>query len=253
MCLGLQLSDLSNAQDTPKMTPLYYLDLNAISPRSAREINDLFTTTAPLIRLVDGGIIGAPPSLKATQDDKAFKTNVTVPPPSSHAWSRPSIPISGPHKFTSPDAPSSGANLAEVLSLKDIGDDIGKASGLKCCFASTTKGFTALCIQAFTTAQSLGVLDELKLEMGDRIPGMLKTATGGLTASKFIDFLTSDIDLVLGMGALIFIEWVRRVIFCSSTRRLSTASIFTLLRPLPRLAHSLFVFMPPLSHRNCAS
>ena len=111
---------------------------------------------------------------------------MTVAPPSTHAWSRPSIPVSGPHKFTSSDAPASGANFAEVLSLKDIGDEIGKASGLKCCFASTTKGFTALCIQAFTTAQSLGVLDELKLEMGDRIPGMFKTASGGLTSSMCI-------------------------------------------------------------------
>ena len=138
---------------------------------------------APSVRLVDGGIIGGPPSPKS-DPQASFKTNVTSHPETAHAWRRPSIPVSGPHKFSSPDAPKSGAKLAEVLNLNHISDDIGVASGLKCCFASTTKGFTALCIQAFTTASNLGVLDHLKEEMGDRMPAMLKAGMGGVTGSK---------------------------------------------------------------------
>jgi hypothetical protein len=84
--------------------------------------------------------------------------------------------------------------------LNHISDNVGVASGLKCCFASTTKGFTALCIQAFTTASNLGVLDLLKQEMGDRIPGLLKTGSGGVTASMFdFSFVSSRFDsLVAG-------------------------------------------------------
>lgn len=134
--------------------------------------------------MVDGGIIGGPPSPKS-DPDPALKTTVSSHPETAHAWKLPSIPVSGPHKFSSDDAPKSGTNLAEVLNLNHISDDIGVASGLKCCFASTTKGFTAICIQAFTTASNLGVLDLLKKEMGDRTPGMLKSGSGGVTASMY--------------------------------------------------------------------
>jgi hypothetical protein len=48
------------------------------------------------------------------------------------------------------------------------------------CFASTTKGYIAICTQAFTTAHRLGVLSELKKEMGDFIPTMLRSAEEGV-------------------------------------------------------------------------
>jgi len=75
----------------------------------------------------------------------------------------------------------SGKHLADTLNLNHISNDIGSASGLKCCFASTSKGFTALCIQAFTTANALGVLPLLQEELGARMPGLAK-ATKGLTS-----------------------------------------------------------------------
>jgi 3-hydroxyisobutyrate dehydrogenase-like beta-hydroxyacid dehydrogenase len=146
---------------TPKPKPLYYIDLNAISPGTARSIAALFTTQTPTINFLDGGIIGSPPSLKET------------------TWSLPSIPISGSHSLTSA---ISGTHLQESLNIKHIGPEVGSASGLKCCFASTTKGFTALCIQSFTTAQSLGVLPNLLEEMEARLPNQLKSAQRGLTA-----------------------------------------------------------------------
>jgi 3-hydroxyisobutyrate dehydrogenase-like beta-hydroxyacid dehydrogenase len=145
----------------PKANPLYYFDLNAISPRTARSIATLFANQTPTINFVDGGIIGGPPSLK------------------EGTWSLPSIPISGPHSLTSA---ISGAHLQQTLNIKHVGPEIGSASGLKCCFASTTKGFTALCIQSFTTAKSLGVLPNLIEEMRARLPNQLHNAERSLPA-----------------------------------------------------------------------
>jgi 3-hydroxyisobutyrate dehydrogenase-like beta-hydroxyacid dehydrogenase len=126
-----------------RSNPLYFLDLNAISPRSARTTNELFAKSAPDVRLIDGGIIGGPPSRK---DDGT--------------WSKPSVVVSGLHKLA--DAQPSGAHLADVLNLRHINDTIGSASGLKMCFAAISKGFTALALQSFTTAHNLGVTEELQ-------------------------------------------------------------------------------------------
>lgn len=71
--------------------------------------------------------------------------------------------LSGPHALR--EAPKSGAHLAAVLNGKHVADEVGTASGLKCCFASLSKGFTALAIQSFTTAERLGVLDTLQEEI----------------------------------------------------------------------------------------
>ena len=133
--------------NTTRPKPLYYLDLNAISPKTSRQINDLFIDQAPHVRFIDGGIIGGPPHLK---DDGT-------------TWYRPSIPISGPHPLT--EAEPSGSHLADILNTKYMNAAIGTATGLKMCYASLTKGFTALAIQSFTTAHNLGVLSELKAHM----------------------------------------------------------------------------------------
>jgi len=71
--------------------------------------------------------------------------------------------LSGPHPLH--EAPQSGAHLIAVLNGKHVADEIGTASGLKCCFASLTKGFIALAIQSFTTAERLCVLDRLQEEI----------------------------------------------------------------------------------------
>ena len=105
--------------------------------------------------------------------DGPSATNISINSSSPSGWSRPSIPISGPTKLTSTEA---GGLLAETLDIKHIADTIGPASGLKMCFATTTKGFTALCIQAFTTAQQLGVLPELQAQMESRVPNMYAVA-----------------------------------------------------------------------------
>ena len=146
-----------------RSNPLYYLDLNAISPKSIRAINDLFSKSSPEVRFIDGGIIGGPP--KQNHDG---------------TWSRPSIPVSGPHHLS--QAQPSGEHLAQVLNVKQLNDTIGAATGLKMCFASLSKGFTALAIQSFTTAHNLGVVPELKAHMEEYNPSGLKTAERSLPA-----------------------------------------------------------------------
>jgi hypothetical protein len=150
--------------------------LNAISPRSSREIASLFQASAPAIRFIDGGIIGGAPSPKTSSEPQT--TMSRDPTNSTHEWKRPSIPVSGPHKVS--DSPICGAHLSSTLNLNHISPEVGQASGLKCCFASMTKGFTALCIQSFTTASNMGVLELLVQEAEERIPGLFKSARGGL-------------------------------------------------------------------------
>lgn len=143
---------VSNANVKTRSSPLYFLDLNAISPNTAREINDTFSQSSADVHFIDGGIIGGPPKEK---DDGT--------------WYRPSIPTSGPHPLS--QASLHGDKLAEVLNVKTINDKIGSASGLKMCFACMGKGFAALAIQSFTTAHNLGVLDHLRAEMDIHAPG----------------------------------------------------------------------------------
>ena len=119
--------------------PLYYLDLNSISPRLSNEIATLFQSN-PNIVLIDGCIIGGVPYPK---------------PDAATGWNCPSLIVSGPTKLPYED-------LVQKLNIEHISPRIGAASGLKMCFGSTTKGFFALAIQSFVTADALGVLPELR-------------------------------------------------------------------------------------------
>jgi hypothetical protein len=135
--------------------PLYYLDLNAISPSTSHNIEDIFADS-PDVRLLDGGIIGGPPK-------------ITTPDDFNPTWYKPSVVVSGPHSLH--DA-INGLRLANVLNLKHISKEIGSATGLKMCFASMSKGFTAIAIEAFTTAEKMGVLPELREHLEEYNPAM---------------------------------------------------------------------------------
>ncbi|RMY77436.1 hypothetical protein D0863_01323 [Hortaea werneckii] len=151
-----------SARCQPRTNSLCYLDLNAISPQSSREIDEFLKTSYPPVKFIDGGIIGAPP--RQNNDG---------------SWYRPSIPLSGPESLTS--FSPSGSNLATILNTSHVGPEIGSATGLKMCFAALSKGFTALAIESLTTAHNLGCLPELKQHLEDFNPG----------AAKAINSLTS--------------------------------------------------------------
>lgn len=126
-----------------RKNPLYFLDLNAVSPRTAREAFEHFASSAPAVKVIDGGITGGPPKLKE-----------------DGSWSRPGFVVSGPHRLH--EAPLSGEHLAKTLNVSHINDNIGSASGVKMCYAAIHKGFTALATQSLTAAHNLGVLEELQ-------------------------------------------------------------------------------------------
>ena len=110
----------------------FYLDANAISPQRAKRIGELMSAKG--IRFIDGGIIGGP----------AWTPQETV------------LYLSGKDSKIIADCFSNGP-----LETRIIGDEIGKASALKMCYAAYSKGTTALLTAILATAESLGVRDEL--------------------------------------------------------------------------------------------
>jgi 3-hydroxyisobutyrate dehydrogenase-like beta-hydroxyacid dehydrogenase len=167
---AIATADRIQASFGSRATPLYYLDLNAVAPSTATSIASRFESLGDKIVFVDGGIIGGPPRPRDANSES------TDP----KAWYRPSIVLSGPQKLA--EAPTSGAHLAELLNTKHVSPNIGTASGLKCCFASLSKGFTALAIQSFSTAAKLGVLDELRAEIKNSNPETETRAVRGLVS-----------------------------------------------------------------------
>ena len=109
-----------------------YLDANAISPQ--RAIIIARGVEAGGIQFVDGGIIGGP------------------------AWTpkQTRLYLSGQHAYEIAACFTDGP-----LETKIIGDEIGKASALKMCYAAYSKGTTALLAAILATAESFGVRHEL--------------------------------------------------------------------------------------------
>jgi len=140
---------------SPRTKPLYFADMNAVSPSSVKAIAALFDSLpAGTVNFIDGSILGGPPA--------PLSTTAAATADDGSSWKRPLLPTSGEHTLG-----SVSAHLAAVLNTKHISPDIGAASGLKMCFASISKGFAAIAVQAVVTAKRLGVLDELKSALGE--------------------------------------------------------------------------------------
>ena len=114
-----------------------YLDANAISPQKAQRIGEMLSDAG--IPFVDGGIIGGP----------AWTPGET--------W----LYLSGVEAKRIADCFSAGP-----LETSIIGDEIGKASALKMCYAAYTKGTTALLTAILALAENSGVRTELIRAMG---------------------------------------------------------------------------------------
>ena len=112
---------------------LLYADCNAVAPGTARAI--AHTITEAGARFADGGIIGPPPT-------------------------RP-----GNRIFTSGPGARELAHLARFgLDIRVLDGEVGKASGLKMCYAAMTKGLQALGAELLVAARLLEVEDELRAE-----------------------------------------------------------------------------------------
>ncbi len=121
-----------------------YVDCNAISPATAREIGAVLEATG--CRYVDGGIIGPPPQPNATG------TRVYV----------------------------SGAAAHEVAQLSGFGvpfpvldGPVGAASALKMSYGGITKGFTAIAVAMVLGAARTGSAEALHAELEASQPQLL--------------------------------------------------------------------------------
>ncbi|KAF7506629.1 hypothetical protein GJ744_011561 [Endocarpon pusillum] len=114
------------------------------------------------ITFIDGAIIGPPPRRK---------------PEHNKEWTLPSLVLSGPSLPT-----SLSPDLRQILHVTHVSPQLGGASTLKSCFASLTKGLTALSILSFTTAQSASLLPHLTSHLEKYSPGTLSLVKNALPA-----------------------------------------------------------------------
>ncbi|KAM0808455.1 putative Phosphogluconate dehydrogenase NAD-binding putative C-terminal domain-containing protein [Seiridium cardinale] len=142
---------------------LSFLDLNAVSPQTARQVANVFRDTTGVC-FVDGVISGGVPHERepTSEDSKG-----------SASWHCPTLLLCGPEHVQDTE-------LVSVLHMEHMSEKIGAATAVKMCFGMTTKGFVALAIQSFTTAYRLGVLDELQEYLGRYKPATLEAAQDGL-------------------------------------------------------------------------
>jgi len=126
---------------------LLYVDCNAIAPQTVRAIGETILVAGG--RFADVGIVGPPP-----RKDGTTRFYVSGP---------------GAAEF---------GGLAEYgLDVRPLGDEVGKASGFKMCYAALTKGFTALGTELLVAARLLGIEAELRQEQEGSVPDLLASLT----------------------------------------------------------------------------
>ena len=138
-------------------TPRPFADCNAVSPRSAAEMASIIGAAGG--DYIDGGIIGGSPARGAV----------------------PRIYTSGPRAGLMDELDGKG------IAIRNLGPAIDRASGMKMCYASMTKGTNALRVAMLTSAHSLGLYDELIEELaysqGDALSAM-ESGIPGLPANS---------------------------------------------------------------------
>jgi 3-hydroxyisobutyrate dehydrogenase-like beta-hydroxyacid dehydrogenase len=155
-------------------TPLF-ADCNAVAPRTVQALDQLLTEAGA--SFVDVGIIGNPPQ------------------PGGQ----------GPRLY------ASGAHAADMARLRAYGLDVrvlgphsGQASGLKMCYASLTKGLTALATEALVAGRALGLQTALAAELQElplfstierSVPGMPPKAHRWVGEMEEIARTFSDLGL----------------------------------------------------------
>ncbi len=122
----------------------YFADCNAISPQRAQRIDSLVTQAGR--RFIDASILGSPPGRGE--------------PPRFYA--------SGPHADVLTELDGRG------IHVRAMGGEVGRASGIKMCYAALTKGSQALWVALLTTAEVLGLSVELREELLSSQPNTLR-------------------------------------------------------------------------------
>jgi L-threonate 2-dehydrogenase len=178
---------------------LLFVDCNAIAPRTTQAIEHLLTQAGA--SFVDGGIIGGPP--------------------------QPGRP--GPRLYTSGPCAAEIAELqASGLDVRVLGPQSGLASGLKMCYASLTKGLTALATEALVAGRTLGLQETLLAELQvlplvqaieRSVPGMPPKASRWVGEMEEIARTFADLGLPAQMpeGAASFYRFVEGTMLGAET------------------------------------
>ena len=141
--------------------PLPFADCNPVAPIVAQQMADIIDRAGG--KYIDGGIIGGPPGRGE--------------PPRFYA--------SGPHEAIMGQLDGRG------ISVPMMGGDVGRASAIKMCYASLSKGAAALNASALISAMNLGIYDEFIAEMESSQQVVLRNMQGvkslGAKAFRWID------------------------------------------------------------------
>ena len=112
-----------------------FADCNAVSPSTSAAMGETMREAGG--RYVDGSIIGGPP-----RDGYS-----------------PRLYVSGPEASIVSELDGKGVDV------RDLGDEIGRASAIKMCYAAVTKGTSALQLAQVAAAEALGLTGELAAEL----------------------------------------------------------------------------------------
>ncbi len=127
-----------------------YADCNAISPNATRHAGEIISEAGAVY--IDGGIIIGPPPWKGK------------------------IPIF----YVSGERIDSMTQLdGKGISVRAIGSEVGRASGLKMCSAALTKGTLALQTAVLIAAEALGLTEELQKELLGSREGLYRQIESG--------------------------------------------------------------------------
>ena len=130
---------------------VYYADCNAISPQTTLDIEEIIAGDGG--RFIDGSIIGGPPK----------------------GGYRPRFYVSGGHAGVMSELDGMG------IVVKQMGDEVGRASGIKMCYAGLTKGTSALHVAVLSLAESLGLTEELGAELASSQAAAFEAMESGIS------------------------------------------------------------------------
>ncbi len=137
--------------------PLPFADCNPVAPATAYEMAEIIESSGG--KYIDAGIIGSPPGRGE--------------PPRFYA--------SGPHEDILAQLDGRG------ISVPTMGGDVGRASAIKMCYASLSKGTASLHASALIAAENLEIIDDFLSELEFSQQGVLNGMQGvnGLGAKAF--------------------------------------------------------------------
>jgi 3-hydroxyisobutyrate dehydrogenase-like beta-hydroxyacid dehydrogenase len=164
--LALRFAECVGARANPPV----FVDCNAVSPATVRRMDAAVRGAGGVF--IDGGLIGAPPG----RGPRATRLYV------SGASAR---------ELESLEAPLAADRDEPELRVRVVGDEIGRASGLKMVYAGLTKGTMTLHTAVLAAAERLGLYSELTRELGE-------SQKEALARMGVIRFLPADAERWIG-------------------------------------------------------